>query len=341
MDWLLFTVVVASMALSARFASSSNSSALHVNAAHEFPLVMLVAGALAWLRLAWQRTPIGRWWRRHRIHRAVVPSVVEQSRAVALVALVAANTTTTTTTTKSSTTTTTNSSGIDDNAVAAWTTRCRRVALASRARFTGSPLRTDHAHVRTALSLTGRLPSAELERFKQDAQQSLLGVPCSEPGWLRLLDATLAAFALDRLGDLDAGERWRVALHGPLALRHGHRPGSFWTLAALAGPRAAPWEHAAATGLARAAGWLDDDRDWFALRTRAFGAAARGNSIADDERLVAAGRIWLALVPDEQASRILRRVTLTHDPIAVALGAVADTLVADRHGLASASTTRT
>jgi hypothetical protein len=131
-----------------------------------------------------------------------------------------------------------------------------------------------------------------------------------------------------------------MALSGPFELRHGHRPSALWTPGALRGPRGATWEHVAATGLARAAGWIESDDDWQAVRTRTLAAAARGSAVADDERLVAAGRLWLGTVDDDQATRILGRVTVHLDPIAVALAAVADALVADPHLLnANRSTT--
>jgi hypothetical protein len=102
-----------------------------------------------------------------------------------------------------------------------------------------------------------------------------------------------------------------------------------WTPLALRGPRSPAWEHAAATGIARAAGLLDDDSDWQALRTKALAAAARGKGVVDDERLVAACRIWLACVTDEQATRILGRVTIGIDPLAAALDALATSLRAN------------
>ena len=82
------------------------------------------------------------------------------------------------------------------------------------------------------------------------------------------------------------------------------------------------WEHAAATALARSAGWVGDE-DWTALRARVLGAAARGAAAPRDDRLIAAGRLWLACVDDDQAVRILARPTVGRDPLAGALDAVA------------------
>jgi hypothetical protein len=203
--------------------------------------------------------------------------------------------------------------------------RSRRVGVVARGRFGGDPLRIDHAHVRIALALTGALDAEALARLHSDATGCAAGVPASEPGWVRLLDGTVAALALERLGDTTVGAGWASALRGSMSMRHHHRPGSVWTPLGLRGPKASVWEHAAASGMARAAGWIGDD-DWAVLRTRAFAASARGNGVAEDERLVAAARIWLRLVADPQAERILSRVTVHRDPIAVALQAFADSL---------------
>ncbi len=270
--------------------------------AHEFPLVVLVMGALSWVRIAWRRTPIGR-RRASRARPSVAP--VDRARAAAVAALAGSVV------------------EYDGDALAL---RCRRVGVAARARFGGDPLRIDHAHARAALSLTGRLEDAALGRFRADAASALLGVPASEPGWVRLLDGTLAALALQRGGDSGAGARWSASLEGPFALRRGHRPSAFWTPIAVRGPRGATWEHAAATGLARSAGWLVTDDDWQAVRTRTLAAAARGSAVADDERLVAAGRIWLRFVADPQAARVIGRVTIHRDPLAIALDQFATSL---------------
>jgi hypothetical protein len=116
---------------------------------------------------------------------------------------------------------------------------------------------------------------------------------------------------------------------GPLSLRQQRRPGSVWTPLGLRGPRALPWEQSAATALAHAAGWLPDAGDWNALRQRTLAAAARGNTVADDERMVAVGRIWLAMIDDEATSQILDRVTIHRDPLAVALDVMATSLRAN------------
>lgn len=313
MDWLVGVVVLASMVTAGALAYVDDPTRLtHVAAAHEFPLVILVMGALSSMRLAWRRSTLGRWHAaRARSLGRVELSLIDQCRVVSINGIAEVGT------------------GLAPLELRPLVRRCRRVGIAARGRCTGDPMRADHAHVRTALLLSGQLQGKDLAQFRADASQAHAGVPASEPGWVRLLDGTLAACALQMTGepalnDALLGARWSAALHGPLALRHGHRPAAVWTPLAVRGPRSSAWEHATATGLARRAGWLHNDDDWHALRKRALAAAARGNCVADDERLVAASRIWLACVDDEPASRILGRVTIINDPIAVALDTLAD-----------------
>jgi hypothetical protein len=78
------------------------------------------------------------------------------------------------------------------------------------------------------------------------------------------------------------------------------------------------WEHAAATALAREAGWIGLE-DWANLRPRCLGVAASGKTDAATLRLVAAGRIWAGLTQDVEARAILDRRTITGDPLACAL----------------------
>lgn len=302
LDWLVLVVVLVAMGASAGLAYDDHAvRALRaVPAAHEFPLVVLVMGGVSWVRLAWHRTPVGR---RRAARSTAAVAVVDQCRATAIAAL----------------------AGGDGVLLdrAAINRRGRRVGVAARARFGGDPLRIDHAHARAALCLSGAFDDAATRRMIDDAAGALLGVPASEPGWVRLLDGTLAAAALQRNGVADAGARWADVVEEHFALRRGHRVGSVWTPVALRGPRSEAWEHAAATALLRVEGWTVGDLDWQALRTRALAAAARGNAVPQDERLVAAGRVWLRFVDDEQAARILSRVTVARDPIAVALDALA------------------
>jgi hypothetical protein len=308
MDWLVAAVLIASMALSAAFAYSDHpATAQPVAAAHEFPLVVLVMGGISWVRLAWRRTPIGR---RRAARREPTPSISTQCHAAAIAAIAGAPV-----------------AAPPDTA--ALERRARRIGIAARGRFAGDPLHRDHALARATLALTGELDATRNEAFLHDGSIATAGVPASEPGWVRLLDGTLAAIALQRAGAANAAKRWAAALDDQFALRRGHRPDAVWTPLGLRGPRAEPWAHAAATALARSAGWLATDDDWHALRKRTLAAAARGNAIAEDERLVAAGRVWLRLVDDEQASRIIGRVTIHRDPVALALAALADALTAD------------
>ena len=58
----------------------------------------------------------------------------------------------------------------------------------------------------------------------------------------------------------------------------------------------------------------------------ALGASARGTAHPDDERTIAAARVWLRFVDDEQAARLLARPTVAHDPLAVALDCYASSI---------------
>ncbi len=184
-------------------------------------------------------------------------------------------------------------------------------------------MRHDNAHARAALALTGRLDPGALAAFRADGTRSPLGVPASEPTWVRLLDGTLAAIALDRLGDPDVARRWQAVLDGPLRLRHGRRHSAVHVPTLLRLTTAVTWEHAAATALARTCGWIGDG-DWDVLRRPGLGAAARGGRRIEDARLVAATRIWAQLLGDAEAITILSRPTRSTDPIAVSLDAVHD-----------------
>lgn len=325
-DWTVLGVVVGAMAASAALTGSPHAAAAAgqvvwrpIAAAHEFPLVVLVIGALSWLRSLVGRVPVvGRVLsRRHRSRTGVgdlgALGPVDRCRAAAVLALAGSVT-----------------PEVRDGVVAGdVASRARRVGLVARGRRAGDPFRRDHAHARAARSLVGALDPASTERWAADARHNLLGVPCSEPGWVRPLDGTLSALALARAGHAEAAARWSKALHAELGLRRGHRPAWWWTPLGVGAGAAPAWEHAAATGLARAAGLLGDERDWTALRARALGAAARGGEQPDDERLIAGARVWLALVDDPEAARIVARPGVRRDPLACALDRLAAALTAD------------
>jgi hypothetical protein len=333
LDWSVAAVIVAAMAASAT-AVHGSSSALGAlmqpppvqRSAHEFPLVLIVVGALSRLGRIVRRLPPVAAIRRRRADRndglAALGNlpVVERCRAASIAAL----------------------ADLErvyelDMVVAAIrrpdvARRARRIGTAARARVGGDPFRVDHAHARTALVLTGQLDCAALDRFVADAETAAARVPCSEPGWVRPLDATLAAAALHRVGRPDAASDLRALFSKDLPLRRGHRPAWWWTVLGLAGGSCPAWEHAASTGIARAIGAVGD-ADWPALRTRAFGAAARGTKDAHDERLIAAARVWLAFVDDAAAAAIVSRPTVRHDPVAVALDRLATRLRSDRDAI--------
>ena len=212
--------------------------------------------------------------------------------------------------------------------------RARRVGMWARFRFGGDSFRIDHAPARAALTLAGSGDEQLTSRFVGDAARTSLGVPCSEPTWVRPLDGTLAAIALHRCGG--SAERWVTSLRREFGLHRGHRSAWYWTPLGWPAGSAPAWEHAASTALARAMGWIGDD-DWPALRARALGASARGTEHPHDERLIAAARIWLVFVDDPRAAPLLARPTVQHDPLAVALDRVATRLAADSQALATVS----
>jgi hypothetical protein len=323
-DWLFAVVVAASMVASGLWGVHGHSSARShaARASHQFPVVVLVADLLSRLRAKLATAPGFRWLRGRQFvgtetRRLVDLDPADRCRAVAVMAL---------------------AGEASPEAVAAVrrpdvARRARLVGLIARFRFGGDPFRVDHAHARAAFSLTEDLDVVAQQRFVDDAARSYAGVPASEPGWVRFLDATLAAAALEERGEPTSAKRWRTMLRGPFALRHGHRPAWMWLPIGYAGGRSPDWEQAAASAIAYSRGWIDRD-DWPAMRQRVMGAAARGVSRREDERLIAAGRVWLAMIDDPSAERIVRRPTVRHDPLAVALDGLADHL---RHGLAPAT----
>lgn len=317
MDWLLATVVVVAVVASGLVSDAPRAASTllrPVAAAHEFPLVILVAGLVSWLRSIVGRLPGVAHLARRRGRRAEGLAAVRQlrvtdrSRTAAVLAL-------------AGDLATARSIATDPEI----TRRARRIGLWARARTAGDPLRVDHAHARAALVLAGAADPV-VERFVTDAAAAAVGVPCSEPTWVRPLDGTLAAIALSRCGG--SPERWVHALASEFGLSCGHRAAWYWTPLGWPAGSAPAWEHAASSALARAMGWIGDD-DWPALRARALGASARGTEHPHDERLIAAARVWLVFVDDVRAVPLLARPTVQHDPLAVALDQLATLLRAE------------
>jgi hypothetical protein len=337
-DWAPAAVVVGSSIAAAVVAEGHHATATAATAAtaaaaagpavaraaHEFPLVVVVVTGVVWLRGVVRRLPVVRSIASRRVHRAAADgsadpaaamSVVDRPRAAALMAMGAASADEREASLRVAT----------DPAVVR---RAVRIGVAARARSPRRGLAVDHAAPRAALLLSGALDHDAVTHFLDDCRRSRAGVPASEPTWVRLLDGTLAAVAARTAGDDEAPARWAAMLAGPLALRRGHRPVCWWTPLGVRIGSAPLWEQTAATAIARAQGWIGDD-DWAVLRPRLLGAAARGVAHIDDERAIAAGRLWLACVDDEQAARILTRPTVQHDPLAVALDRLATRVAAD------------
>lgn len=325
-DWLPASIVIASTVAAglltgdhAADVADATGGMVGVAAAHEFPLVVLVVGGIMWLRTTVGRLPgVRRLAAKRSRGIAAAPGLdgigalppLDRSRAAAIAALAGPVPPAVT----------------DAAASDAVVGRARHIGRWARGRR-GDPFAIDHASARAALALTGQLDGAALARFARDADAAAAGVPATEPTWVRPLDATLAAIALHRAGHEPAGRRWAAMLAGPFALQRGHRPAAWWTPLGIRLGSAPVWEHAATTALARTHGWCGDD-DWHVLRPRLLGAAARGTSVAADERAIAAARLWLVHVDDEQAARILARPTVHRDPLAVALDKYATALAA-------------
>ncbi len=338
LDWLVLAVLAGALAVSAAAVPNTSaalgtlSSPPVLRSAHEFPLVLLVVSVLSQLGRVVRRLPPVAAVQRRRARRggggdgdeglAAVGrlGVVDRCRAASIAALAGIR------------------QGQEADVVAAAVRRpdvarrARRVGMWARGRLGDDPFRVDHAHARAALVLTGALDAAGRQRFLRDAETTVAKVPCSEPTWVRPLDAALAGAALHHLGRADAAGHLGTLFAEHLGRRRGHRPAWWWTVLGVPGGSCPAWEQGAATGVARALGAVGDD-DWWALRTRALGAAARGTADPHDERLIAAARVWLALVDDQQATPILARPTVGHDPLAVALDRLAARLRSDPDAL--------
>jgi hypothetical protein len=332
LDWVLVAIVLASAVTSAVLArptSQVSADVVTLRSAHEFPLVLLVVALIGWIRATLGSVPGFAWMRGRSIEddaptrplRELPP--VDRCRAITIKTLAGRCSPD-------------DAESIDADDVAR---RSRLIGIAARVRVGGDPFRVDHAHVRTARAASGLMDADEHLRFIDDAKSLV----ASEPTFVRLLDAVLTRAALVRVFE---GAHHRATeppdpaalasplvtlLTGPLAARRGHRRAWWWTPLGVSGGRCTDWEQAAATAIAHAFGWVDDT-EWAILRQRVLGAAARGASRRDDERLIAAGRVWLAQVPDDRARQIISRPRVRHDPIAVALDGLAESLSA-RPGL--------
>ena len=306
--WVPATVIFASTVLAAAAAPGVDHVSDVSAAAHQFPVVAIVVSGLA--SMSAMRRSLPRLVRRSaprsaadRLERLSPP---ERCQLALLQAHVAVPEPT-----------------LVDERV---TQRAGRIDAVARFRV-GSSLAVDHGPTRAALLESGSSDMSKRGLLFAEAAAAPGGVPASEPGWVRLLDGTLTAISLDRLGDHGSLARWDRMLHQHLEARRGHRPQSWWTPLGVRVGNAPAWEHAAATALATAAGCCSA-RDWPHLRRAAFAAAARGTTTAARERLVAAGRIWAELEDDGEARRVLGRPTIDTDPIAVALDAIAGSVAA-------------
>jgi hypothetical protein len=208
--------------------------------------------------------------------------------------------------------------------------RARAISLLAHGDWR-QPLRRDNAPSRAALILAGAdADGAVAGEAGRQAAGARLAMPASEPGWVSLLDGTLLAAALQASGDAGAGRRWGLVLDRWFRLKRGHRPEARHDFVGVTRGRAPAWEHATAMATAAAHGWCEPAPEWVALRQQVFAAIGRGGRSPGDNRLVAAGRCWAALTRDDEAGRLLRRVTSSpRDPLAQALDALAVALAAN------------
>ena len=296
-------------------------------AAHEFTWIMAVYLVTFWFGLLFQRIPLvdrllaRRQRGRPTDARAILHlSAVERARAVALWGVVGIA-----------------GGAVPDRALLrasletpGFRRRARAIRLLAHGRWGGDPFERDNAGYRAAFILLDPTPASEVARAAtDDAARSALGMVAVEPGWTRLLDGTLLAAALCVAGDASTGERWTYTLDRWFRLRRGHRPEALQSVIGVARGRAPAWEHATALAIAAAFGWREAADEWQALRRQVLGAVGRGGRTIADNRLVAAGRCWVALTGDSEARSLLRRVTSApSDPIAQALDALAAALEA-------------
>jgi hypothetical protein len=341
-DWVVGAVWAAALVATVMLVSAAHSHApTHVvfpvgdapqvvRASHTVGAILVVMVLVNWLRVAFAHVPGVSWLGRRlsRGRRGGLAGIgqlrsVERARASAIAALARA-------------------AGAEvpesDAIVQALSDgrvlrRARNVGAFARLRVAGDPLRTDNAHARAALLLWGKLTPHAVRDFQQECATRLAGVPCSEPAWVRPLDATLAAVALQSCGEREAAPEWVRTFQTEFRLgQRGHRPAWLYTPVFMAAGTASDWEHAAASGICRAFGWIGAD-DWTALRKRTLAAAARGSAVPQDARLIAAGRMWAAMEQDARAQEILQRATIRGDALAVALERLARVIEANPRAL--------
>lgn len=305
MDWLVLLVIAVCLVLAGFVMPLHHDEPSHahrvVEASHEFTIVLVVFALAAQLRLLITRLP-GSGWLKARLPPQLAFPAADTARAAALALI-------------NSRGSASARSWLDD---ARLRRRAATVNAAARFRFGGDPLRGAHAPLRAALSLSGSMKLPEQRALRDEARARLAGVPDSEPTWVRPLDGTLAALALQDLGEHECVSRWRKIFEHRFALRHGRRPAALHAPSMLSVGTARTWEHATATALAYRAGWIDAE-DWPHLRPRCLGAAAGGRKDPDTLRLTAAGKVWAALLGDSEALDILGRRTIAGDRLACVL----------------------
>src|SRR5699024_6355170 len=121
----------------------------------------------------------------------------------------------------------------------------------ARWRWRGDPLAHDAAPARAALALWDGLTPQRTELFRRDAERSPLGVPASEPTWVRPLDAVLAAAALETLEERALPSHWSMGRDVVLGDRPRQRPSNVHTPTGFRLGTVPAWEAVTACALAR------------------------------------------------------------------------------------------
>ena len=175
--------------------------------------------------------------------------------------------------------------------------RAKRVALVARWHLGGDPLRG------TTPRCAPRWPSgarSRRSRWRISAPMPATNGPAcppASPGGCGCWTARSPRSPSTRSASRRRSERWQVVTGSVFALRGGHRPSCAYAPLAVAGPWA-PDVGARGRHCPRRSHGARRSRTGPPCASARLGAAARGPSRPDDERLIAAGRIHARLAGD-------------------------------------------
>ena len=331
-DWSVLVVVMVSTAAAGALASSDAHAASEQisRSAHEFPLVIIVASGITWLRSVAGRVPGLRHLQGRRVRTMDGLgdidrlSVVDRCRCGAIAALAELD------------------HGVERDRVMASlehpdiARRARRVGLVARGRRGGDPFRVDHAHARAALRPRRSVPARIVTAVHRRRGRCTRGCARQRTG----LGATARRDArrscprscrrCRRGPTMDADAAWCdvAATRSSSGLLVDADRRVCWVGARLGA--CCDGRHLPRDGMDRRR------RLGRPARRRCSAPQRAGIRVRDDERLIAAGRVLLAGLDDPQAAAIVARPTVRHDPIAVALDRLATRLTLDPHALRTA-----